>query len=312
MGIVAVIHILYSFVLHRCLRCIYYFFVVYYKNKYIGGEGRMAESGLFSVSEFAKFSRTTKETLRHYDRIGLLSPISRGANNYRYYSNGQLAVINVIRTLQALGMTLDEIREIRDKLTPALVDELFERQIKMIDNKIEGWARAQKLLFALRKSIHSALFIDEDSITIQFLPAEAIVLGSLNDYSWGRTDYDALLSFYHSTQKKYPDLDLNYSVWGFFSEERIKNRDWTWPDRYYFYNPEGHDKKPAALYAIGYARGGYGQCGELYDRVIKYIDENNFEICGDAYEEYPLNEVCITDSNNYLIRLMITVREKSV
>ena len=271
----------------------------------------MAKSGLFSVSEFAEFSRTTKETLRHYDRIGLLTPISRGDNNYRYYSNGQLAVINVIRTLQELGMTLDEIKEIKDKLTPALIDELYERQIKLIDQKIESWVRAQKLLFTLRKTIHSALFADEDNITIQFLPAEAIVLGDLNDYSRGRSDYDALLSFYHSMQEKYPDLDLNYSVWGVFSEERIKNGDWVWPDRYYFYNPEGRDKKPAALYAIGYTRGGYGQGGELYARLIDYINNNGYEICGDAYEEYPLNEVCITDSNNYLIRLMITVREKN-
>ena len=270
----------------------------------------MADNGLFSVSEFAEFSRTTRETLRHYDRIGLLAPVSRGANKYRFYSNRQLAVVNVIRTLQELGMTLDEIKKTMDKRSPAFVDELFERQINMIDQKIEGWVRAQKLLLMLRKSIHSALYIDEESIKVQFLPAEAIVLGDLNDYSRGRSDYDALLSFYHSMQKRYPDLDLNYSVWGYFSEQRVKDGDWTWPDRYYFYNPDGHDKKPAAHYAIGYARGGYGQCGHLYDRIIKYIDEHGYEICGDAYEEYPLNEVCLTDSNNYLIRLMITVREK--
>ncbi|MCL1887854.1 MAG: hypothetical protein FWF96_03160, partial [Kiritimatiellaeota bacterium] len=104
--------------------------------------------------------------------------------------------------------------------------------------------------------------------------------------------------------------DLNYSVWGTFSEKRVKSGDWVWPDRYYFYNPEGRDRRPAALYAIGYTRGGYGQCGGLYKRLIHYINEHGFEICGDAYEEYPLNEVCITDSSNYLIRLMITVREK--
>ena len=270
----------------------------------------MSDSGLFSINEFAKLSRTTKETLRHYDRIGLLTPTSRGANNYRYYSSGQLAVVNVIRTLQELGMTLDEIRKIKDDLSPAVIDELFERQIKLIDQKIESWVRAQKLLFTLRKTIRSVLYIDEEDITVQYLPAEAIVLGDLNDYSRSRTDYDALLSFYHLMQERYPDLDLNYSVWGCFSEQRIKKEDWVWPDRYYFYNPEGRDKRPAGLYALGYTRGGYGQCDNLYKRMNKYIAENNYEICGDAYEEYPLNEVCLPDSNNYLIRLMITVREK--
>ena len=263
----------------------------------------MAENGLFSVDEFAKFSRTTKETLRHYDRIGLLTPVLRGENKYRYYSNGQLAVVNVIRTLQELGMTLDEIKKVKDDLSPAFADKLFEQQINKIDQKIEGWVRAQKLLFTLRKTIRSVLYADEDGITVQHFPAEAIVLGDLNDYSRGRNDYDALLSFYHLMQEKYPDLDLNYSVWGVFSEERVKNGDWVWPDRYYFYNPEGRDKRPAALYAVGYTRGGYGQCGGLYKRLIEYIDKNGLEICGDAYEEYPLNEVCIPKNNNYFFPL---------
>jgi len=269
------------------------------------------DKGIFSISDFAKFSRTTRDTLLHYDRMGLLSPASRRANNYRYYSREQLAQINVIRTLQKLGMTLEEIKELKNNRNPVQVGEIFARQIGKIDQIIEMWVRAQKLLFTLDKSIRSALNIDEKTITVQFMPVEAIVLGDLNDYSRGRNDYDALLSFYQATSEKYPDLDLNYPVWGFFSEERIKQKDWVWPDRYYFYNPEGRDKRPAALYAIGYTRGDYGQSGELYNRIIDYIDNNGFEICGDTYEEYPLNEICVTDPHDYLIRVMITVREKN-
>ena len=264
----------------------------------------------FSVGDFAKFSRTTRDTLHHYDKIGLLSPMSRGENNYRYYSIGQLAVVNVIRTLQELGLSLAEIKKLKDSRTPENVDEVFLRQIEKINVKIDDWVRARKLLFALQKAIHSVLNVDERVITIKFMPAEAIVLGDLNDYSRGRNDYDALYTFYREISKKYPNLDMNYPVWGTFSDDRIKRGDWKWPDRYYFYNPEGHDKKPASLYAIGYTRGGYGQAGDLYNRIIDYIDDNGFEICGNAYEEYPLNEICVNDDRNYLIRVMITVCEK--
>ena len=84
--------------------------------------------------------------------------------------------------------------------------------------------------------------------------------------------------------------------------------DWVWPDRYYFFRPDGLDARPAALYAVGYARGGYGQTKGLYEKVLGYIKESGYEVCGDAYEEYPLNEVCINDDSSYLIRLMVTVR----
>ncbi|MCL2349671.1 MAG: MerR family transcriptional regulator [Planctomycetaceae bacterium] len=270
------------------------------------------EQRFFTVNEFAKLARTTRNTLHHYDAIDLLSPVSRSENNnYRYYSIRQLTDINMIRTLQALGMPLSEIKTLKASRTPERAEELFTQLLDKINKKIDVWVCAQKLLFTLRKSVHSVGDVNEDAITIQFLPAEAIVLGDLNDYSRGRNDYNALVSFYHTISKKWPDLDLNYPVWAVFSEERIKRGDWVWPERYYFYNPEGRDKKPAALYAIGYTRGGYGQGDELYHRMLDFIDKNRFEICGDAYEEYPLNEVCVSNDADYLMRVMITVREKN-
>jgi len=271
----------------------------------------MMDNEFLSISKFAQFSRTTRDTLLHYDKVGLLSPVFRKENKYRYYSGSQLAVINLIRTLQELGMSLEEIKHLKDKRTPEKMEELLAQQIKQIDEKIENWVESRKLLLTLRKSLHSVSDVDEHNITIQYLPQEYILLGDKNDYSNNRDDYDALLSFYDDMNKKYPDLNLNYPVWGVFSEQRIKNNDWKWPDHYYFYIPDGHDKRPAGLYAIGYTRGGYGQSNELYKRLIDYIDQNGFEICGDAYEEYPLNEVYVSDDAKYLMRIMITVREKN-
>jgi len=271
---------------------------------------RVADNALFSISDFARFSRTTRDTLLHYDRIGLLSPISRGMNKYRFYSARQLAVVNVIRTLQALGMTLEEIKELKDRRTPELTEEVLSYQIEKIDGKIEDWIRARKLLLTLMETMRSVSGVDEKEVSIQYMPEEAIVLGGINDYSRDENAYDALLSFYHAVSGEYPAMDLNYSVWAIFSGERIKKGDWVWPDRYYFYNPEGGDRRPGGLYAIGYTRGGYGQSGELYIQLLDYIDRHGFEICGDAYEEYPLNEVSITEDDNYLIRVLIAVREK--
>ena len=271
----------------------------------------MTGSDFFTVSDFAKVSRTTKDTLLYYDKIGLLSPISRdGNNNYRYYSIGQLAVVNMIRTLQALGMSLAEIKALRDQRTPELLGEVYTQLMDRNNAIIDEAVRAQKLLFSLRRAINSVSDIHEEDVTIQFQPAEAIILGDLNDYSRGRDAYCALVSFYRVIREKFPDLDLNYPVWALFSEERIKCGDWKWPDRYYFYNPEGRDRRPGAFYAIGYTRGSYGQSDALYRRMIDYINKHGFEICGDAYEEYPLNELCISDDAHYLMRVMITVREK--
>ena len=264
----------------------------------------------FTISDFAKHSRTTRDTLLHYDKIGLISPVARGENGYRYYFGNQFAIVNVIRTFQEMGVTLKEIKRLRDSRTPENTYERFTKRVEYIDAKIEEWIRAKKLLLTLANIIKSVLDVDEKNVTLQYLPAQAMVLGDLNDYRRGKTDYDAFLAFYRNISKKYPDVNLNFPVWAQFSQERIEKGDWVWPDRFYFVNPEGQDSRPEGLYVVGYTRGGYGQSDELYKRIMDYIDKNNLEICGDAYEEYPLNEVSIVDDTNYLMRVIIAVREK--
>ena len=41
---------------------------------------------VFTTGEFAKLCNTTKETLFHYDKIGILKPKFIKRNGYRYYS----------------------------------------------------------------------------------------------------------------------------------------------------------------------------------------------------------------------------------
>ena len=270
----------------------------------------MADSGQFSISEFAKLSLLTRDTLLHYDRIALLRPEKRGENNYRYYSSNQLSVVTLIRTMQELGMSLEEIKELKDRRNPELCERELKRQIEKIDRKIVEWNRARKLLLTLQKTLDSVKNIDESAITVQFLPKEAIVLGDINDYSRGRTTLETVYSFYTGISEKYPHIDLNYFLGAVFSEERIKQGDWTGADRYYMYNPEGPDRRSAALYAIGYIRSNYTGGKELYSKMIEYINKNGYEICGDAFEECPLNEVFVAEPDNYLKKIMITIREK--
>ena len=268
----------------------------------------MKKKEIFSIYDFAKFARTTRDTLLYYDKIGLLSPESRGDNNYRFYSHAQLSVINLIRTFKILGMPLSEIKRLNNRRTPDLTDQLLGNQLNLINEEIDTLLRARKLLKLLKETIHTHLDIDETKITVMSLPERPIVLGGQNDYSGGKNDYDALFAFYTDCHEKYPELDLNYPVWAVFSEERLRQRDWTWPDRYYFYGVEGYDKIPAALYAVGYTRGGYGEGQDLFERLLGYIEANNLEICGPAYQEYPLNEICVLEEKDYLIRMTIPVK----
>jgi DNA-binding transcriptional MerR regulator/effector-binding domain-containing protein len=65
---------------------------------------------LLSISELAKLRNTTTETLRYYDRIGLLKPdYISPETGYRYYSIRQYEKLGTIRELRTLGMPLEQI-----------------------------------------------------------------------------------------------------------------------------------------------------------------------------------------------------------
>ena len=67
----------------------------------------------FSVGEAARAVHTTSETLRHYDRIGLVKPGRKDEwTNYRYYTEQDIVRLNTVRALQMMDLSLQEIKKV--------------------------------------------------------------------------------------------------------------------------------------------------------------------------------------------------------
>jgi DNA-binding transcriptional MerR regulator len=66
----------------------------------------------YTVNQVAKLSGVTVRTLHHYDEIGLLKPAYYGQNQYRYYGQEELLMLQQILFYRQLGLPLDDIRRI--------------------------------------------------------------------------------------------------------------------------------------------------------------------------------------------------------
>ena len=91
-----------------------------------------------TTGEFARLAGTTKHTLFHYDKIGLLSPERKSTNQYRYYAASQLEIFDVITILKEIGMPLEEIKSYLDNRTPKLFLELLEKETFAIEKRIQN------------------------------------------------------------------------------------------------------------------------------------------------------------------------------
>ena len=98
-----------------------------------------------TIGELARRTGAKVETIRYYERIGLLPEPGRTAANYRAYDASHLARLSFIRRGRGLGFSLDDVRELlgladqRDR-SCAAVDVIAGRHLAETERKIADLA----------------------------------------------------------------------------------------------------------------------------------------------------------------------------
>lgn len=91
----------------------------------------------FSIGEAAKAVHTTSETLRHYDRIGLVKPSKKDEwTNYRYYTAQDIVRLNTVRALQLMDLPLQEIKKVLEYDDLEKIVDFLAQAEKKADEKI--------------------------------------------------------------------------------------------------------------------------------------------------------------------------------
>lgn len=91
----------------------------------------------FSIGEAAKAVQTTTETLRHYDRIGLVKPSTRDEwTNYRYYTEEDIVRLNTVRALQLMDLSLQEIKKVLEYNDLEKIVDFLAQAEEKADEKI--------------------------------------------------------------------------------------------------------------------------------------------------------------------------------
>ena len=130
------------------------------------------------IGELANLTQTQVETIRYYEREGLLPETARTGGNYRIYGDAHAARLSFIRHCRGLDMTLDEIRILLHfKDAPSEncgeVNALLDEHIGHVAQRIRELRALEKDLKALRARCSSPHPIDECGILNQLDSASA-------------------------------------------------------------------------------------------------------------------------------------------
>lgn len=104
------------------------------------------------IGELATKTGQTTETIRYYEKIGLLSPAVRLENNYREYCTTHVKELDFIRRCRTLGIGLEEIRLLLVSVNAPSAESANEAH-RLIRGHLEMVKQKIRELNLLRKSL---------------------------------------------------------------------------------------------------------------------------------------------------------------
>lgn len=99
---------------------------------------------MMTIKQFAELCNCTTQTLRYYDKIGLLKPVTVDQwSGYRYYAKAQAVSFVKIKNLQAADFSIEEIKGLLTK-PDYLVYEAFDKKIVEQEQKLAKIKKIQQ------------------------------------------------------------------------------------------------------------------------------------------------------------------------
>ena len=233
---------------------------------------------MYKIGDFSRMSKTTIKTLRYYEKVGLLKPAYVDLNtSYRYYEARQLVDLSKIISLRQIGISIKDLKKILDGYD--MKEILNKRKIEIENNLVNYHIELSKINYLLEKrNMKNEIFLKE-------IPKYIIYYrdGIIGDFS-KITDF--VLETGEECGRANPTLkcitpDYCYISYldGEYKESNIKIRYAQAVEK------EGKEtanvkfmKAPAIMAICIYHKGAYDNLRDSYNAILKFIEDNGYEI----------------------------------
>ena len=270
-----------------------------------------ASDTLYKIGMFAAMNHVTVKALRFYEEQGLLMPaLIHPETGYRYYTLSQMAVLHQITALKLVGFTLEEIAHINSgadeeavllKKKAELLAKIADltRQIAVVDgylSKKKTDLSAPVLIKTIPETTVAYMRIRLESYDSLFdrMPEMGVLMEkagckcALPEYCF--TGY---------LEPGYRDGDILVEI----CESVVAAKKETGELRF--------KTLPEIQAACIFHKGSYRTFPESYEAVLRYIEENGYEIAGEIRESYIDGVWNMDDESQWLSEIQVPVRRKT-
>ena len=271
---------------------------------------------MLKIGDFSRLSRVSVKALRYYDEIGLLKPVSIDRfTGYRYYSADQLPKLNRIIGLKNLGLSLEEIAQLlTDNLSPGRITELLHDKKAEIRKRMHDEQRRLGRVEEWLRQFEKEGTMPSYDVVMKKVPPQRVA--SLRDVVPTYADISRLfeelcpyleksearwvgppLAVYYDCEYKEKDVDMEVAVpikGDLPATERIKVGELP-----------GIEQAACIVY-----QGPYEKIHEAYFFMMKWIEDNGYEMTGPDREAYLVGPGQAQDPSGYVTELQFPVVKK--
>lgn len=272
----------------------------------------MKKNKTFKIGELCRLFNISADSIRYYEKTGILHPTRNPENNYRCYSIEDFRRIALIRELLRLGFSTQQIREFLTDRSVQKTTAMMLAALSDIDKEIHRLKSIRDNLSSRLDSIHAILerYDPEEKIRELLLPGRKCIMVSNADIPDNQIDYYRIQ--YINQTNNYvgtvgicdcctlditePDPDHNSykSKNVFFYSESFCT------SHYNYFLPEG-------LYLSILYKGHLTKTRELVLALYAYAGQHQYRPAGDPIEFRYIDEYETASENEYLIEIQLPV-----
>ena len=263
----------------------------------------------YKIGEISKIYGIGRDSLMYYEDIGILKPF-RDKNGYRMYKLSDIWRLNLIKELRSLNFPMKKIKEYLDDRNIESTKEILNKEISLIDEKIEE-------LLSYKENIMKRLdTISYELKNLKLYEIELVYINKrkaleLNANITKDEEFDFLI------QKLQKDYENRFTILGnnnigsSFCLDKIKQGIYN-EFKSVFCFLEDEEEIYNIIFNEGYYltltyKGKYKNNKHYINKMFKYIEEKGYKIISDPIEIYKIDIHETEDINEFITEIQIPV-----
>lgn len=263
----------------------------------------------YKIGEISKIYGIGRDSLMYYEEIGILKPF-RDKNGYRMYNLSDIWRLNLIKELRSLNFPMKKIKEYLDDRNIESTKEILNKEISLIDEKIEELLSYKKNIMKRLDTINDELRnLKFDEIDLVYINKRKAL--ELNANITKDEEFDFLI------QKLQKDYENRFTILGnnnigsSFCLDKIKQGIYN-EFKSVFCFLEDEEEIYNIIFNEGYYltltyKGEYKNNKYHINKMFKHIEEKGYKVISDHIEIYKIDIHETEDINEFVTEIQIPV-----